>query len=71
MDIFELSSIWGIDFSVYSFNMKIFTAVILGLLTIGGLVLIVINVIRIIKSKKQNYLIQNYIILTTKLMIFV
>lgn len=53
LDIFELSSIWGIDFSVYSFNMKIFTAVILGLLTIGGLVLIVINVIRIIKSKKQ------------------
>jgi hypothetical protein len=52
-DLFGLSSFWGLDLSVYNFNMRLFVAIIFGLITIGALVLIVFNIIKIIKSKKQ------------------
>ncbi|MFH1439763.1 MAG: hypothetical protein ABIG89_04300 [Candidatus Woesearchaeota archaeon] len=56
-DLFNVTNFWGMDFTKYNYNIKLFISILLSLFIIGGLSIIIVNLVKIIHSKKQQLIV--------------
>ena len=57
LDLFDITNFWGISVSDYTFNLRLFVAILLSVLTIGALAFVVVNLVVMIRARKQQLIV--------------